>query len=438
MQFITKISSYLSGVVLPACLIVAGIFLMKKLKFFPFFNIKQLIGDTFSKEVGKKGVSSFKAVTVSLAGTLGVGNIVGVAQAIALGGYGTVFWMWVSGFFAMIIKYAEANLAQVFKKEKRVKDKITYFGGAPYYINEGLKTKHRHIIAIIFCVFCLFNSILLGNMIQSNAISVSLKDTFDVPLYISGIVTAILLCLIVFGGIGKISSFTVKFIPIASILYVFISMIIITWNIESIPRIFARIIKEAFSVKGIAGGGVYTAFTALRHGVAKGILSNEAGCGSSPFSHAAASTNSPHKQGCWGIFEVFVDTFLLCSMTALVILVSFDELVLDKGLSGIILSVRAYERFIGSAAGIIIAVSVAFFAFSSIVCWAYYGCQCIEFITDKKRYSKIYLFVFAFSVILGAVINLGFVWEASDVIITVMTLINTISVCAMYKSIKRR
>ena len=402
-----------------AMLFICGGVLLIRLRGFPLTSPVKVTKSL----MGKKVLSSFKAMTVALAGTLGVGNIVGVATAIHMGGAGAVFWMLLSAFVAMVIKYAEIYLAILYRKKGH--------GGAAYYICDGMG---KPILASVFSGLCIVASFTVGNMIQVNAVAQSFESEFSVdPIWV-GAVIAIIAFLVVYKGIDGISAFTLRMIPILSVGFVLFSLVIITANHSLLPNIIKEIFTSAFE-KSSAFGGIlgYLLSDSVRYGVVRGIGSNEAGCGTAPTAHATAETNSPEKQGCFGVFEVFVDTVLLCTLTALVILIYPLNI---KEYDGIVLAVKAYESYFGEAAGYILSGAVFFFALSTVICWSYYALESIHYFTSKEVYKKAYLVVYCFCCVIGSVLSLDFVWELSDLTISLMTIINCTAVIYLRKKIK--
>lgn len=422
MKVIEFLNTFVFGPALPLVLFSVGFVLLIRYRFFTVTHLIDIIRVLTRKNDSESGISPFKAVTVALAGTLGVGNIVGVATAITLGGAGAVFWMWMSALFAMLIKYSEVVLAVRYRHS----DNGCYHGGAFYYISEGVK---KDGIAVIFAVLMLINSVFIGNIIQVKSAAEACNETFGIVSAATGGVIAVLVFIVILGGVKSISDFTVKLIPLLSVVYVLISVYIIAANSYKIPYIIELIFIEAFKPESAAGGmGGYLLMRSLRFGAARGIMSNEAGSGTAPTAHASSNTKSPVEQGFWGIFEVFADTIVLCTMTAFVILIFYDSL---EGYDGMILALKAYEMGAGKAAGCILSGSVVCFAFATAVCWAYYGMESLEFLGCSGLLRKIYKLMYCLLCIYGAVTSTWFIWEISDLIVSVMTVINTVCVCRM-------
>ncbi|NLK39496.1 MAG: sodium:alanine symporter family protein, partial [Clostridiales bacterium] len=354
LEFINK---YIFGAITPILLLSAGIYLSFRLNFFHLRHPIRILKTILTKKE-KGGTSPFRALTVALAGTLGVGNIAGVALALISGGPGAIFWMWISALTAMIIKYAEIVLALHYRKRKHGREN-EYYGSAMYYIREGLgKGRLARGLAATFALLCILNSISMGSVIQVNVIAESLKGRLGIPALATGIIITLLTAIVVFGGIRSISGLTVRLVPFMSAVYILLSMYIILTNLGELPRTLSMIFTSAFRVES-AFGGILGFFLSrsVRFGVSRGLLSNEAGCGTATIAHAESSTKSPALQGLWGIVEVFVDTILLCSMTAFVILISYDAIGGGE-LNGIMLTITAFEFTFGDAAGIIICAAI--------------------------------------------------------------------------------
>ena len=399
---------------MPALLIILGVFFAIKLKgFFVFHPIGTV------KAMLKNQHSSFKSLTVALAGTLGIGNIVGVSSAILLGGAGSIFWMWISAICAMSIKYAEVYLAMRFRHYSNGK----FHGGAPYYMRDGLKNKIGFKLAfslsIIFAIFCTINSLTTGNLVQINSVSSLLPIS---PLAF-GIIFTVFTFTAIIGGFERISKITTYLIPILSASYICICLYIILSNSGKMPIIFKEILTDAFSVRSASGGFIGYGLTAsLRYGVSRGVLSNEAGCGTSPSAHASAENNNYHGQGCLGVFEVFVDTILLCSLTAFVILISKPS----NASNPMELVLSSFEMFVGSfGARIVIFISILF-AFATIICQYFYGVESLSYISKSSKSKSIFSFIFCLVLIVGAVIPMSLMWQISDLAIAVMTILNLI------------
>lgn len=397
-----NISSILSGIICPAFLIFAGIYFSIKLKF--FFVLHPLKTLKSVKSALKNGFSS---LACALAGTLGVGNMAGVATAIHMGGAGALVWMEIGALCAMSVKYMEVHLAM----ETRIRTAAGYTGGAWNYIK-----KISAPAASFFALLCIGNSYLTGNIVQVKAAASALPVS---PLYV-GIVMGGFALFVAAGGGKRICGFCSGAIPFLCALYLGLCLYIIIINRGMLPQIAMEAIKEAFSVRSAAGGlGGFAMMQAMRYGICRGIFSNEAGCGTSPTAHAMAETEDAHGQSCLGILEVFIDTTLLCTVGGLVILISGV-----KGADGIGVTLRAFSSLGGELVGKIIAVSIVMFAFSTVISQASYGLAAVSYLTKSGAGEIVYLLGILVSCIIGSVISEGLMWEIADVVLSLMTVIN--------------
>lgn len=417
------INKYISGALVPISIVLFSIYFFIKLKGRPFVGFKIMMHSIFDKN-DRKGNSGIRAVIFALAGTLGVGNIVGVASAIALGGAGAVFWMWISAFLAMILKYSEVVLALLHRRKR----KDEYFGGAMYYMKDCFDLRSKRgigaIFVCVFTVFCLINGFTMGGIIQSNAISESVKMTFNINGRAVGLILAII-CAAVFLLNGKsIFSLCEKLVPFVSMLYLLMSFAVIIINRKSLPGVFVEIINDAFSFEAVGGGSVgFLMSKSLRYGTIRGLFSNEAGCGTSPIAHATAKTDEPVKQGMLGIVEVFIDTIVVCSMTAFVILLN-KEVSLIHSSNPILMVFDSFSFVLGNFSNVLLTVCVCLFAFATIVCWGYYGKECIYYFNKGKTAEKIYYCIYILAIYYGAFIDLYYVWELADLAVGAMTIMN--------------
>ena len=414
---ISFLNKYIMLPVLPVAVVLFGFYFLLRSRLFLPKRLNAGIRSLFSKNTND-GVSPIAALTVALAGTLGVGNIAGVSVAITLGGAGAVFWMWTGAFFSMWIKYAEVVLAVRYRRCEDGKN----IGGPMYYILHGLGSKR---LSVLFCIFCIASSLGSGCVIQSNSASSALYMQYGIPPYVTGCVLGILCGVIVLGGVGAISRFTMKTVPVVSFLFLFISLFIIFTNIPDAIRAFGEIFSSAFGIKSISGGvtGAVVA-QSIKQGMVKGSLSHEAGAGTSPISHAASNTKSPVEQGFLGIFEVFADTIVMCTVTALVVLIARDKASFSDPYNGMAVTQSSYGVFLGEAAHHMIAASTLFFAFAALICWSYYGICCVEYLTDDKRFSSLYLVLYCIFIAVGAVIRPEFMWELTDFFTCALIFIN--------------
>ena len=417
---IQYINNYIIGPILPVFLGLSGIILLFYFRFKPITKIKKLIQST---DNNAKKSESIKSLFLGLSGTLGVGNIAGVAAAIAVGGSGSVFWMWFFGLLAMVIKYSEVVLSAKYNSEES--------GGAANYIDKGLRSK---CLAGVYSILIIITSISVGNVVQSSAASESLNVCFQIPKIQTGVIIAIVTLLLVYGGRERVSRFSSAVIPILCLAYVIISIAIIISNISLIPEITLDIISNAFNAESCGGGflGIMTS-KAFRFGASRGVLSNEAGCGTICYAHSNSS-GSPAKQGVWGMMEVFIDTILLCTLTAFVVLIYKDSL--QGKDNGMMVAISAYGH-IGDIGSKFIGISSAIFALASIVCWSYYGLCALDYLKAKKNTRILYLFVYSITGIVGSIFAPKLVWEISDLVISALAIYNLTFVLLLSKEVKK-
>ena len=422
-----------TGIIYLVVLMGAGIFLTFRLRFVQFRHFFRAFQDSFrhiGKGSGEEGsISSFQATATALAGTLGTGNIIGVATAMVSGGPGAVFWMCLSSFFGMATKFAEIVLSVYFRTRNRNGETV---GGPMYYIQNGL---HCRWLAVIFSVACVGASFGVGNLSQSNAISDALFSTFGTPKWLVGIMIMVIVGLIIIGGINRIGAVTERLVPIMALTYFIGSIVAIVVNWRALPEAFLLIFKDAFTTQSVSGGVLgYLTSRALRFGISRGVFSNEAGLGSAPIAHGAAQTESAVRQGLWGIVEVFLDTILMCTMTAVVILTSGQY---RNGSTGAALTTSAFATALGKHAASFVAISTIFFAVASIVGWAYYGEKAMEFLSPKRFWVSLYRICFVLSVFLGAVAQIDLIWNLSDLLNLIMAVPNILAVVALSKIVSR-
>lgn len=429
-RIIEIFNTYIFGPALPIVIFSAGIFLIIKYGSFIFLKPVSVI-KVLTKKNEKGGMSPLKTAILALASTLGVGNIVGVSTAIYSGGAGAVFWLTISAVVAMAIKYGEVVLAVKY----RVKNGGEYRGGAMYYMKDCLNNKR---LSIIFAILCILNALMVGNIVQINAVKESVLSVMSVRPVNIGLCMAIIIFISICRGTKRISSITAKIIPFATVVYTLLSVYIIIMNIGRIGEIIQLIIKEAFSVKAISGGiGGYAIVRSVRYGVARGIMSNEAGSGTSPIAHAKTDLKSPVEQGFWGIFEVFADTVVMCNLTAFVILLSYKEYVCEKGLTGMELVLRSYGRYAGKTAEMIIIISILMFAYATVICQGFYGRECVYYLSEKKTSIELYTITYCIAAVVGSVISSELLWGMTDFNISLMTVINTVCILIASGEIKK-
>ena len=430
------LNSFAWGPLMLLLLVGTGIYLTIKVNWLQVTHfgriLKNTVGTLFKKQDSKDhgaNISPFQAVTTALAGTVGTGNISGVTGAIFTGGAGAVFWMWVAAFFGMITKYAEILLAMKY----RIKDENgVYHGGPMYYIENGIG-KNWKWLAVIFCLLGGFASFGIGNIAQSSEISGALTDLFKLPPLASGILIAVVVALVTLGGIKRIGKVTSLLVPFMSVFYIVAGIILILMRITHIPAVFGQIFAGAFSFKSVGGGLFgYTIMMAMKQGFARGVFSNEAGLGSAPIAHAASSTEEPCEQAIWGVFEVFIDTIVICSITAFAVLLS-GILDVEGGLSAFAskgaAAAAAFNTILpGTLGGKIIELSLLFFALSTILSWAYYGENCWGYLTkNNKVFILAYKIIFSLVCIVGAMGSGTLMWDIADTLNGLMAIPNLIA-----------
>ncbi len=426
MTVLEKINGVLLDYLLIFLLCGTGIYFTIRLKFvqvrkfgeafkLTFGNIK------FGKKAGKDGMSSFQALATSIAAQVGTGNLAGAATAIVSGGPGAIFWMWLSAFFGMGTIFAEATLAQTFKQE--VDGEVT--GGPAYYISKGLKSKW---LSVFFAVTIILALGFIGNMVQANSIGDAFSSAFNIDPRIVGVIVAILAGVIFIGGVSRIASFTEKLVPVMALFYIIGSLVIIIMNYDNIGPAFKTIIVGAFNPQALGGGFIgITIKKAVRYGVARGLFSNEAGMGSTPHAHAVAKVNHPSEQGLVAMMGVFIDTFIILTLTALVILTTGA---LDSGSTGIVLTQEAFTIGMGNFGGTFIAISLFFFAFSTIIGWYFFGEANIKFLFGKKGVGPYRILVMVF-IFLGTCAKVDVVWSLADTFNGLMVLPNLIALLGL-------
>lgn len=385
----------------------------------------------FLKNRKERGGNSLSATLTALAGTLGVGNISGVALAIAYGGCGAVFWMWISAFFAMAVKYAEILLASHY----RIKKKNGYHGGAPIYLRAAFRGKTGRCLSAFFAALCILASLTVGSSVQSLAAAESAKEAFGIPPILTGAALAVCAFLCTVGGSRRIEKVTGALVPIMSGAYLILSLYIILCELENIPHILSLIMRSAFGIRPAIGGiGAFGMLSAVRYGVSRGLISNEAGCGTAPFAHARAA-REPAEQGLFGILEVFIDTVVLCTATAVCIIAAYGNSVpADRG--GMILVSNAFEKYLGAFAPTALCIAVVMFAYGSLICWYFYATECISMITGAKWITSFFSLAFILATALGSVSG-GGVWLISDVCINLMLTTNTAAVLKELNTVRR-
>lgn len=404
--------------------------------------MKKTIGSIFkNKEVTAhtqdKSISQFQSLCTALAATVGTGNIVGVAGAIATGGPGAVFWMWFMALFGMMTNYSE-NVLGIFYRKKNAAGE--WSGGAMYYLHYGLGAK-KHCRAVgtflagLFSVFCFLASFGIGNMTQVNSISSNMKSAFGLPSWVTGLIIMVAVGVVVLGGLKRIAAVTEKIVPFMVVLYIVGSVVILVTHVTAVPAIFGAIFKGAFGVKAVGGGIVgFGLKQAVVMGMKRGVFSNEAGLGSSVMVHSNSNVEEPVRQGMWGIFEVFADTIVVCTLTAVSILASGDiDLVTGKVASGVEasnLASAAFGAMFGKAGEMFIAVAILLFAFSTVLGWSHYGSKACEYLLGLKA-TVVYKAVFTLATFGGAVMGQNLAWDIADTLNGLMAIPNLIGVLAL-------
>lgn len=428
-------AAVLNGYIMPILLLVCGVILARRIKLYRILSPKRFIGILSDSSV-ESGTSPVKAMCTALAGTLGVGNIAGVATAISAGGSGAVMWMWIGAVISMSVKYGEVALAVKY----RVKFADEFIGGSMYTIKHGLGKyvgrSSAKLLGGFFAVMCLVNSFVTGNIVQSNSAAAVFPSVSPNAI---GILFGAGILIIALVGADKISNFTYALIPPLSGAYILLSLSVIIRNYEYLPEVMSDIVLSAFSTKAALGGASgFAVREAIRFGITRGIFSNEAGCGTAPSAHAAANTKSPHHQGCFGIFEVIADTLILCSMTAFVILIGIKKYPSLIGkFDGVPLTLEAFELVLGSAAYYIIGVSVILFAFATIIAQLYYGKVALSYFTKSKIPCALYAPAAALCAFLGAGMDVSSMWICADLVVGVMTVVNVSVLMIMRKEVKK-
>lgn len=431
------VNNFIWGVPAMICIIGVGLYLSLRTGFiqirkFPY-ALKTTLGRIFKKKEASDGsMTPFQAVCTALAGTVGTGNIAGVAGAIAIGGPGAVFWMWISAILGMCTKFTEVTLAVHFRERNKKGD---YVGGPMYYIKNGLSKKWQ-ILAILYSAFGVLTVFGTGNATQVNTITTAIdtalinfniipesaSKTLNLVL---GIVIMLLVGMVLLGGIKRIGSVSEKLVPFMALLYIVLAIGVVVLNFERVPAVFHDIVYGAFNPAAVTGGVIGSFFLSLKKGVSRGIFSNEAGLGTGSIAHACADTRKPVKQGMFGIFEVFADTIVICTLTALVILCS--QVPVNYGAAaGAELTIQGFTSVYGDWVSIFTAVAMCCFAFSTILGWGLYGARCIEFLFSEKV-IKPFMVAYSLVAILGATANLGLMWSIAETFNGLMAIPNLIA-----------
>lgn len=445
-QILSLIDEVVWGPFMMLLLIGTGIFLtyrLRGLQLRKLVHTLRLVSEHDGKEE-KGDISPFRALMATLSGTIGTGNIAGVATAISLGGPGALFWMWLTAVVGMATKFVECTLALHFRDEL---PDGTMIGGPFYYLERGLKYRRVGIVlGMSFAVFGIFSSFGIGNMAQANSVSIAMNDTFNIPGMATGLVLALAVGTVIIGGIKRLGFVAGNLVPFMAILYILSALIVLIFNFDKVPAAFLQIIDGAFSGTAAAGGFTGAAVaSAMRFGIARGIFSNEAGLGSAPMAHATAKTPNSVRQGLIAMLGPFIDTIVVCTMTGLVIISTGAW---ETGKTSTSLSIHAFNSQMGYAGDVIITIGMAVFAFTTILTWSFYGKQCLSYFVEKvsddvrfyKGFLRVYYFVFLVGIMVGAGVvdlpqGIGYledIWLFSDITNALMAIPNLIGLLLMH------
>ncbi|HER34152.1 MAG TPA: sodium:alanine symporter family protein [Halothiobacillaceae bacterium] len=426
-EFLGSISGFVWGPVMLALLLGTGVYLTVGLRGMPIrrigYGFRQLFRGRHAGTDDRGDITPFQALATALSATIGTGNIAGVATAIALGGPGAIFWMWLTALVGMATKYAEAVLAVRYRE---VDERGRFVGGPMYYIKNGMGAKWKWLGAA-FALFAMIAAFGIGNTVQANSVADVLETNLAIPAWLTGVVLAVLVFVVIIGGIRRIAQLAEYLVPTMAILYVGFALVIILMHIGDVPGALAQIVSDAFTGTAATGGFAGAAiWAAIRFGVARGIFSNEAGLGSAPIAHAAARTNDPVRQGTIAMLGTFIDTIVICTMTALVIVLSG---VWTTGASGAALTSTAFAQGLGGGNWVVTA-GLVLFAFTTIVAWSYYGERAAEYLFGVKVITP-YRYVWVGALILGAIANLELIWLVADILNALMAVPNLIALIAL-------
>ncbi|WP_164217396.1 sodium:alanine symporter family protein [Virgibacillus sp. YIM 98842] len=422
-DIIDAIGGFVWGPFTLILLVGTGIYLTIRLGFLQVralpYALKLAFSPSKQDKKSKGDISHFQALSTQMAATIGTGNIVGVATAVILGGPGAVFWMWVTALVGMATKYAEAILAVKYRVEN---SRGEMSGGPMYYLEKGLKQKW---LAILFALFGAVAAFGIGNTVQSKAVSDALNDTFSIPAWSTGIILTILTGLVIIGGIKSIGRVTAFFVPFMALFYILGGLFILFMNIDIVPAAINLIFTDAFTAQA-AGGGVLG--TVIRYGVARGVFSNEAGLGSAPIAAAAAKTDYPGRQALVSMTQVFIDTIIVCSITGITIVMAD---LAGTGIEGGSLTNASFTFFLGDLGNIIVTLAIAFFAFSTLISWSYYGEKCFSYLFNSDNLVPYYRVFFVIVVFFGAIAQLDLVWGIADIFNALMAIPNLIGLLGL-------
>ena len=440
LKFVQTVNMYLSDYILIILLIGAGLYFTVRTRFVQVRcfgeGLRQVFGGvSFKKKNGASGINSFQALATAVAAQVGTGNIVGACGAILIGGPGAIFWMWVIAFFGMATIYAEAVLAQE-TKERQADG--TFAGGPVYYIKKAFPNGFGTFLTKFFAISAVLALGFMGAMVQSNSIGESMATAFSIPSWIVGVVVAAIAVLIFLGGANRIASVTEKIVPVMAILYIVGGLIILVVRVKYLPETVGMIFKYAFRPDSLIGGGIgYALKTAISQGAKRGLFSNEAGMGSTPHAHALADVRKPHDQGVAAMIGVFIDTFVVLTMTGLVVISTLyagNGILASGSAEGVAktnMAMLAFGEVFGSkGAGIFVAICLFFFAFSTIISWNYFGKINFENLFGKKLTPLYYIIATVF-IFLGSIASNDLVWECTDMFNQLMVIPNVIAIVAL-------
>jgi len=425
-EIISSASSFVWGVPMLVLLVGTGLYLSIRLKGMQFWALGHAVKLIFTKEEkGEGDITHFQALMTALAATVGIGNIVGVATAITFGGPGAVFWMWITGLVGMATKYSEAILAVKYREE----GENGFKGGPMYYLTKGAKMPK---LAFLFALFTILASFGIGNMTQANAVANAIFSQFSIPMWLTGVILLMITSFVIIGGIKSIGKTTSFLIPFMIIVYFLAAITIIILNFDKVGNAFYLIFYHAFNPIAAGGGFAGAAVAAaIRYGIARGVFSNESGLGSAPIAAAAAKTDDPVKQALVSMTQTFIDTLIVCTMTALIILMAP---VWTTGVSAGELTLKSFEFFLGDFGAIIVVIATVLFGYSTILGWSYYGERAFEYIFGDSS-IKIYRIVFVSFIVIGAMTELKLVWNFSDLANGLMAIPNLIALLVLSKVI---
>ncbi len=447
-QINSAVNGFVWGLPMLILLVGTGILMTVLTKFFQISHMKHWVKNTIggifkdkkvTAHTGKEDtqISQFQSLCTALAATIGTGNIAGVATAIAAGGPGAIFWMWIVAFFGMMTNFSENVLGIYYRRRN---ERNEWCGGAMYYLSDGLGSKKGckvlgSVLAFMFSGLCVVASFGIGNMSQINSIAINMESAFKIPPIVTGIILMVLAGLVIVGGLKRIAAVTEKLVPFMAVLYLVFALIVCFINIGQIGAVFASIIKGAFGLRAVGGGIVGSGVAmAIQWGMKRGVFSNEAGLGSSVMVHSSSNVREPVVQGMWGIFEVFADTIVVCTITAFAVLSSglvdleTGAVISDQASSALV--AEAFATVFGKFGSAFIAVAILFFAFSTVLGWSQYGSKAFEYIFGRKN-IKFYQILFVIFIVIGATMKLTLAWDLSDTFNGMMAIPNLIGVITL-------